>query len=692
MRNFFVPHGSLFASHPHLIFSSFSHTHGTFMISPSSLPALTRSFCRRAAKNILAITLAAPLLLLAIVIAATGRPASLPPSILSYFETSGLTFWSDVVLSTAGIGFPSMLAVIGIWSARAWLGEILVSPARFFFLILLCAATSASASGLGYVVLGGQAYPLGGSIGDALFESTLSSVAPLIGHSSLSQSNAALLSRSFVRGLFLLACGLLLFVLCGRVRREIFDPRHYLPFIPRPRRRSPPCDPALRTEPMEAFVTIPDGDPKRSRSSRMAIDTVCDPDTGGDHGRDLPPAFPFHAPSGALIALLERPRSLTSDFATFTLGRTEQKLLAALGEIGLSVDAPFSSFHGSVLSVYEFTDIPNDLPADLQAQLQAATGINSVRVLHDSARHRLQVELPTFRPQPIDPLPLLYTHYEIFDPANLQLPFGENVAGEPVFRPISSLNSVLVMGGTVHARSNYARFLLAATAISLPSTQVRTFTIDPDRRVGITAQSGSFHELGPALFAPDQIVGAFSWLDRQIESRLDISALSSSGTRGKSDDVTNSDEAGGDLPTILVLILLPEEGAQRSFMIDHIRHIALFAPGSRIVPIVFCDAEDGAALISEDLRPSFMATFPVSGDAYRERLGFSDDIACLTSAEDFFARDPLGAVFRAHAPRISASDLSSVLRRRSDDLVIAEIDSGRHRSLSASNPAMCRST
>lgn len=102
--------------------------------------------------------------------------------------------------------------------------------------------------------------------------------------------------------------------------------------------------------------------------------------------------------------------------------------------------------------------------------------------------------------------------------ASLAFGLGRDVSGQPVAADLSKLPHLLIAGATGSGKSVSINALVASLLFNNDPDSLRLLLVDP-KRVELAIYNGVPHLAAPVVTDPDQVVGALTWLNLQMEER-----------------------------------------------------------------------------------------------------------------------------------------------------------------------------
>jgi len=114
----------------------------------------------------------------------------------------------------------------------------------------------------------------------------------------------------------------------------------------------------------------------------------------------------------------------------------------------------------------------------------------------------------------------------------LKMPFGKDVAGNPVAADLTAMPHLLIAGTTGAGKSVAINNILTGFLLTMTPDDLRLVLVDP-KRVELTGYNGIPHLLSPVIVDAEHVVGALQWMMREMESRY--RKFSESGVRNIAD-------------------------------------------------------------------------------------------------------------------------------------------------------------
>ncbi len=168
---------------------------------------------------------------------------------------------------------------------------------------------------------------------------------------------------------------------------------------------------------------------------------------------------------------------------------------------------------------------------------------------------------------------------------------GKNVSGKAVFAPLAEMPHLLVAGATGSGKSVCINAIISTLLFTHAPEQLRFLMIDP-KMVELTSFNGIPHLIAPVVTDFDQVVGALSWVTREMERRYKLFAAA--GSRSISGYNRKVGAKGERLPYLVVII-------------DELADLMLMAPDEverNIARIAQMARATGIHLIIATQRPS----------------------------------------------------------------------------------------
>lgn len=133
----------------------------------------------------------------------------------------------------------------------------------------------------------------------------------------------------------------------------------------------------------------------------------------------------------------------------------------------------------------------------------------------------------------------------------LQVALGKNVAGQAVSASLVDMPHLLIAGATGSGKSVCVNALICTLLITHGPEQLRLLMVDP-KMVELTSFNGIPHLIAPVVTDFDQVVGALSWVTREMDRRYKLFAKQGA----RSINSYNKKVRGGDehLPYLIIVI------------------------------------------------------------------------------------------------------------------------------------------
>jgi S-DNA-T family DNA segregation ATPase FtsK/SpoIIIE len=134
----------------------------------------------------------------------------------------------------------------------------------------------------------------------------------------------------------------------------------------------------------------------------------------------------------------------------------------------------------------------------------------------------------------------------------LKIALGKDVAGKAVAADLTAMPHLLIAGTTGAGKSVCINDILSCFLLTMTPDELRLILVDP-KRVELTGYNGIPHLLSPVIVDAEHVIGALSWMLREMENRY--RKFSETGTRNIADFNAYCEKSlERKLPYIVVII------------------------------------------------------------------------------------------------------------------------------------------